>query len=287
MSIQQQLPYGDFDCEVNAISILFSRCEMSFEPIYRFNYDFHYDEEEELLRGTAPLDALLGFMRRSYGIQFKELKPSSVPLGSSAILAANAFDLPFAKDYYLKHRLVHYFTARRASAEQFEVLDPIFRYSGQLSAQLVDDSAGTIDRMSLQAYQLPLGAVEARLKEPAPYLVQLNDLSRISQAIAKFQNRLPEILEAPDPLFDDYLFKKYFANLQSILQARLRHFATPYSKRSFGELPELIIASWKKTIKAYMKMGVNREQGCSETLECLHETGAVEMQYCESFKLQR
>jgi hypothetical protein len=283
----QQLPYGDFDCEVNAITILFGCCEMSFDPLYRFNYDLHYDEEEELFRGTAPLDSLLVFMKRSYGIQFKELKPLNVPIGSSAILAANAYHLPFAQDYYMKHRLVHYFVARRESVEQFEVYDPIFRYSGQLSAQLVDDSAVTIDRLSLLAYQMPLGSIRSKQEEPAPFLVQLNDASRISEAISKFQDRLPQILEAPDPLFDDYLFKKYFGNLQSILQSRIRHFATPYANRSFGELPDLIIAAWKKTIKSYMKMGVNRKQGCSETLESLHETGALEMQYCESFKSQR
>ncbi|XID90673.1 hypothetical protein ACF3MZ_19280 [Paenibacillaceae bacterium WGS1546] len=279
-----QLPYGEFDCEVNSVLYLLREYDVPLEPLYRYNFDFYYDEQEDLLRGSVPLEPLLRFVERTFGIAFPKTDIGEVPLHEPAILVADAFYLPYANDYYNKHRLVHYFPAKRSSADSFEVADPIFSYYGPLSADDIRESSGHLNRDTFRLERSPSGGGPSSVATVRPYLAQRREADNYTRAVERMKERLHEALEPGGALYETFLFKKYFANLQNIWKARLRHFESDDTKRIAGELYAAIIASWRKTTKAYMKIGIDRSLGIQETLASLQETSALEKQYLQKYE---
>lgn len=279
-----QLPYGEFDCEINSVLYLLREFDIPLEPFYRYNFDFYYDEQEDLLRGSVPLEPLLRFVERTYGTAFRKTDIGDIPLHTPAILVADAFYLPYAYDYCNQHRLVHYFPAKRSSAERFEVSDPIFGYYGSLSADFIQASSSHLNRDSFRLDRSPPGGGPSSEAAVQPYLAQRQGGDDYARAIERMKERFHEALDPGGALYETFLFKKYFANLQNILKARLRHFESDEAKRIAGELHSAIIASWRKTTKSYMKIGIDRSLGIQETLASLKETSVLEMQYLQKYE---
>ncbi|GFN32201.1 hypothetical protein [Paenibacillus xylaniclasticus] len=246
--------YGDFDCEANAVAYWLHENGLSQEAFIQYNWDFYYDEDEELLRGCIQVPQLIEFLRAKYELSVTELTFDDLPVHELVIIPGNAYWLPYAADYYLTQRLVHYYPACKASDGTIKVWDPIFsNMGGEVKEYVLRKAFEELDRTALRLQRKQLVVPKEQL---VPHILSTDYEASYRRAVEQVLPRVYELLGRQGDLRKDLDYKRYFGNLQSILIGRERYFQTVSSS-----LADSILNAWRNVVKRCMRLSYLRQEG--------------------------
>lgn len=269
--------YGDIDCEANAVAFWLHANQLSPEAFIRYNWDFYYDEEEEMLRGCIHITPLVDFLRTHYKIRVTELSFHQLPENEWLIVPGNAYWLSYASDYYMTHRLVHYYPARKEPGGKFRVWDPIFgNMGGEVEEAVVRRAFEDLDRSALWLRN------EHRVssdEDVIPHILMTDYESSYINAINRVLPQIQRLLDRPENLRKDFDFKQNFGHLQSILLGRERYFRSTPSSFS-----ENLTNTWRNVLKQYMRLSYLRHHGWSSFVHSMTQAAAEEIRYLRTFE---
>lgn len=270
--------YGDYDCEANSIVYWLERLGLSTESFLYYNWDFYLDEEKDILRGSVPILKALYYIEEQYNIGIKRIPLCEVMLGDPLIIPVNAFMLSYAEDYHMKRDWTHYFPATLASAQAFNVWDPVLKFVGK--CPLDEVSRGW------EAYGDPVICLSAPTVLISPGRSRHSNIgamnaSRYADTLNRFIRRLRSMLGESTDLSSDYTFKKYFGNLQSIYKSRMLHFTASDANLA---MKESMSNGWKRVIKSYTRMMVVGDAALQETIRSLEDICHEELNYIQSLQ---
>jgi hypothetical protein len=271
-----ELQYGEYDCEANSVLFCLDQYQIPMEPVFLYNFDFYYDPAEDLIRGCVTLNNLLQFLKHTYGLESITHRFNQIPEGKLVIVPINACFYPLSAEYFQKNRLVHYFPAIMRNQEQFDAYDAIFKIDGYVPVELIHDAWFDLGRdifsldMDSRFQVEGTGCCPSLLAEDYALKYRLT-AEQINKQLSAFSNDREHIQ-------DNFKFKKYFGNFQSILLSRIKHFE--YSSTA-TDLHSQIINAWRKTIKHFMKISYDYSGGHQQTMASIAYVSELEIAYLE------
>lgn len=132
MNQNKHVPYGIYDCLMNAIIYWMLNKGHDPQKLFRYNWDFYYDKRYDLFGGSLSKDCLINFLRAEYSLQVIDLEFSDITNDKCIFIALDTYDLSYIPDFYQKVNQLHYVLAIKHQ-NQIGIFDPYYNVNQMLS----------------------------------------------------------------------------------------------------------------------------------------------------------
>ncbi|MEK3876652.1 hypothetical protein [Paenibacillus sp. FSL M7-0420] len=272
------VPFGPYDCLLNAVTLWLSVHHADPKPLYRYNFSINYYAGYDWFDSTVPVNELFSFIRRAYGVEGKPCRLDSLDRGEMYLLPVDAYYVPYMKEFYGKGHMLHYVLAEAADDQSLRITDPYFATSLLAERTCVEQAWRTFSEPVMEIS--PPLSLNPDLNAIRPYLTTQPYEELLTSTFAQIAERIMDVgaYRESENLMDNPVFKQRFGCIRTIALSRFRHFGT-CSTMDVAPLG----SAWRKLEVSFMKMTISVDRGVTATVKQLKQLAEDELAYLHSY----
>lgn len=272
------VPFGPYDCLLNAVTLWLSVHHADPNPLYRYNFSINYYAGYDWFDSTVPVNELFSFIQHVYGVEGKPCRLDSVDRGEMYLLPVDAYYVPYMKEFYGKGHMLHYVLAEAADDQSLRISDPYFATSLLADRTCVEQAWRTFSEPVMEIS--PPLSLNPDLNAIRPYLTTQPYEELLTSTFAQIAERIMDVgaYRGPENVMEHPVFKQQFGCIRTIALSRLRHFGT-CSTMDVAHLG----SAWRKLEVSFMKMTISLDRGVTATVKQLKQIAEDELAYLHSY----